>query len=377
MILHIRHARCHSSHGDASLVLRRWPAAIALALFRATALSAALVFLGSCATDTVKHIATPTIGEQLSLPGSKVFAAELDANAVAAFVTQYLVSNGDTAWVLAQRAFNDDSLIPEESLASLRALLASSRTYPAKAGLITYSPRFRQGSEAGSRNGTLTIDWTNRMLVTESFSTMNVSGSPPIIASEKRSLLTALGHFKNHLVAEGLDPSKHRLTASYYGSRIIILSRWDLEPTVSPYLGPAQYYMDARLRRAVIYRLDAKTIGWLIDTEFHPITADKRLTAVHAYLQLHDPGAKLIDSVRSIPGYDKRPIDPDVRSAIRPTFEFVDRNTNFMFDVLVCYTYSKIGGVITRYRFAFHDGYLHEVSPLKVCENVGDAEYHQ
>lgn len=87
------------------------------------------------------------------------------------------------------------------------------------------------------------------------------------------------------------------------------------------------------------------------------------------FLHLESSGRgshKVIDSLDDIEGYEKNKLEPDLESMVRAPYEPKDGTHVF-------YTYNRIGGELTRYRFEFdHKGYLRRVDVFVLGRKIGD-----
>ncbi len=76
-----------------------------------------------------------------------------------------------------------------------------------------------------------------------------------------------------------------------------------------------------------------------------------------------------IDSVQDIPSHNRNPLDADIRSAVRPPFERVDRQRDSV--VVVFYAYRHVEGVVTRNRLEFIEGRLSQADVQVVGRMIG------
>lgn len=317
---------------------------------------------------------TPTFGPVLTMPGNDVAAATLSSDDIAVFAERYKRANDNVSLTHAQRTLIENSIIPAESVTTLRSVLPLPEEPSGTSAFTRYGMTFALDGKSTVGGLTLIIDWERRVLLSSDMLSISVNGSPPPLASQSRTLEAALGFFRNHLLHEGLVPSQLRLSAVSYGKRTIILSWLPAVTLFSEAPIPIRYYMDARLTRPRIEKLDERVIARLIDTEMHPLTNDERLCAMKAYVQLHDPSAVIIRSVRDIPGHTRQPLDTDLIYAIRAPFSFTEKRFHLQYDVSVCYTYTKLGGIVRRYRLEFRDTSIARASPVMLADSIGNAE---
>jgi hypothetical protein len=102
------------------------------------------------------------------------------------------------------------------------------------------------------------------------------------------------------------------------------------------------------------------------------LTTEERLPMIQAFINLHT-GAEMaiLTQLADIPGYSKAELAPDVAAAIRAPFEVSP-------DVMLVYTYQRVGGVVSRYRFIFQpDGIFKAAECAILGQRVGDAQYYQ
>ena len=88
--------------------------------------------------------------------------------------------------------------------------------------------------------------------------------------------------------------------------------------------------------------------------------------------QPHRQPAKIISTIREIPGYEKKPLDPDLEAVIRPSFSSENERGDVTY---IVYTYSQGGGGVYRYKFGFRrEGVgLYRAERVELGRGIGDA----
>lgn len=105
-------------------------------------------------------------------------------------------------------------------------------------------------------------------------------------------------------------------------------------------------------------------------------TDDEREKLIQKYLHiLHLDGVagvgpgKVINGTGDIEGYEKNPLDPDLESTVCPPYTLKGHTRVF-------YTYQRVGGAVTRYRFRFDDlGKLKSVDINVLGKEIGAYVY--
>jgi len=79
----------------------------------------------------------------------------------------------------------------------------------------------------------------------------------------------------------------------------------------------------------------------------------------------------LISDVNEIPGYSRRPLDPVDERKITGPRSFSKGQTNYW----SCYTYKRIGGIVSQYTFGFAGGQLSVADKLILGQRIGSAVF--
>ncbi len=125
--------------------------------------------------------------------------------------------------------------------------------------------------------------------------------------------------------------------------------------------------------RGEVRKLTLDSLNAIFRDEYPgPSESKKREQLIRDFIELHDgDGPVVIKNVSDIPGYDRVPLDPDIAEAVRAPFSFGNL-------VSVVYTYTRVGGVIRRYRFEFERGNMFRGAECTVIgRGIGNAVYYE
>lgn len=325
----------------------------------AIALFASFAVHGTFAADW-DRLEIPPWGESLTINGEEVPDAVIDPADIERFVTTFQSGDHFEAYAIVRDRFLINGLIPETSRTLLRSILGEPAPSWEKVHPSRHSVRLGKGP--GSADVRLMIDWRVGIVVD------TIGGSTR--RTEKRPLGVALGHLRNWMRAAGDDPDEFYLEARRFGEDSIILTSQRINPLINPVPDPIRYYVSAWMAQPRINSLDTSTVASIVADEVEAADREGSLTAAKTFLHLLDPIAVKIDSSRDIPSHNRSPLDADIRSAVRPPFEHVDRRRNSV--VLIFYAYRHVEGVVTRNRLEFREGRLSQADVQVVGKMIGN-----
>ena len=77
----------------------------------------------------------------------------------------------------------------------------------------------------------------------------------------------------------------------------------------------------------------------------------------------------LISDVNDIPRYSSHPMDSKNEEKVRAPWSYSENQTDYW----ICYTYKRLGGIVSRYEFGFQEGELTSVTKLVLDNRIGAA----
>ena len=119
--------------------------------------------------------------------------------------------------------------------------------------------------------------------------------------------------------------------------------------------------------------LNLESLTRVYQEEMQHIVSGKNREEIIRTFVSHHTGEEIaqIETVDDIPNYRNNPLDPDMESSVRKTFQSGE-------GVYVSYFYQKIGGLVFRYKFKFKEsGKLEKVSSLLIGEGIGTPVYYE
>lgn len=320
------------------------------------------------------QISTPVQGEPFSQDGGGVKAATLDSNTMRAFVATYKKGDMKAAFELGRRVIKVNSVIPTNVVADLRGILKTEDQGPVAAATDSGANVMVRISFPGVGDFRMRVNWEKNVI--GDFWTSHFSNTNAIdgYVGESIALPAALGYLKNFLELRGIRSSQLSMTARNYGSgKSILFSVFS--KSRMPEIG-SKYLMDCSFVGAPIREMDDQAVMRAVGREISPITKEKHLELAKSFLALRAPGSILVENAKDIPGIDLHPPDADLVRAIGPVLSVTEVVTNrepalAKREVLVLYAYTRLGGLLTRYRFTF-DAWGNDVFTSVVGRRVGD-----
>ena len=189
--------------------------------------------------------------------------------------------------------------------------------------------------------------------------------------------------FKNYLHANNLDAGNYRISMFQFGNKTRFFYTWTkrLQPVT-----PDTYKMSAD---GSISHKDypGDLLMEALNVEFSSVSSNSVGRFIEISIQIDTDNfvppfkgqTKIISATKEIPGYEKQPLDEDLAQTVRPIHSYKNRKGETVF---IAYAYTRVGGVVRRYRFVFENldnperrALLSWVECSVLARDIGDALY--